>query len=473
MRGHVSFKDWIFNVEDLTVERAIGEKVYRAGAKGTIPLEAFYIENNNPGDQMNLLVSLDEADLSLLPVVSNMISWASGEMAGQLKITGTVPNPQVNGTISLNEGTIKIKGMKSLIEHINIATKFAGNEFTLENFTGNIGKGIFTLNGGLSFSDYKVNNYAFDFKADELDIKSNFFNGPLNAEFSLTEETNFDKTLPKISGHLDLEKCLLSIPSIPDSDDPLPEIFLDVAINLGEKVHFYSSRLYNMHLTGGVRYEGSTLSPKPSGIISVKRGGTINYISTVFDITEGEMHFNQLGEFFPSLNFAANARVSNIRVDLSVTGPLNNAQLKLTSNPEKTETEIIQLLTLRDAYGNQTSNMSMADILAIGLQMSILGDIEDTIKRTLGFDRFVFSSGSGSALDEFANKEDSNNKEEEFNISIGKYVTDKLMLKYTQGINGDKITRLGVQYDLNDNFGLNVENEKGEYIFSFEAKYKF
>ena len=132
----------------------------------------------------------------------------------------------------------------------------------------------------------------------------------------------------------------------------------------------------------------------------------------------------------------------------------------------------MQILTLRDAYGNQTSNMSMADILAIGLQMSILGDIEDTVKRTLGLDRFVFSSGSGSALDTFSSKE-SNNQNEEFNISIGKYVTDKLMLKYTQGINGDKITRYGFQYDLNDNIGLTVEREKSEFIFSLEAQYKF
>lgn len=473
LRGHIVFKDWVFNVDDLTVERALGETVYRAGAKGVIPYEALYIENTNPSQQINLTVSLDDADLSLLPVLSDAIGWATGAMAGNVLITGTASDPQIKGAISIGGGTVKVKGMNNLIENFNVSTEFTGDKFIVDNFSGNIGKGLFTLNGGLSFAGFNISNYTFDFVADNLDIQSTFFTGPLNAQFSLNEETLRDKTLPKVSGHLDLEKCLFSVPTLPDSDDPLPEMLLDVSINLGEKVHFYSSRLYNMHLTGGVRYEGSTLFPKPSGIISVKRGGTINYISTVFDITEGEMHFNQLGEFFPSLNFAANARVSNIRVDLSVTGPLNNAQLKLTSNPEKTETEIIQLLTLRDAYGNQTSNMSMADILAIGLQMSILGDIEDTIKRTLGFDRFVFSSGSGSALDEFANKEDSNNKEEEFNISIGKYVTDKLMLKYTQGINGDKITRLGVQYDLNDNLGLNVENEKGEYIFSFEAKYKF
>ena len=250
---------------------------------------------------------------------------------------------------------------------------------------------------------------------------------------------------------------------------------MDVAINLGEKVHFYSSRLYNMYLIGGVRFEGTTRNPKPSGIISTKRGATVNYISTVFDVREGELYFNQMGSFLPSVNFMADARVSNIKVQLEVTGGLNNnPKIVLTSTPEKTETEIIQLLTLRDAYGNSTSKMSMGDILAIGLQMSILGSIEDTVKRTLGLDRFVFSSGSGSALESFSAKDAENSKEnDQFNISIGKYVTDKLMLRYTQGINGDKITRYGIQYDINDNLGVTVEREKSEFIFTLEALYKF
>ena len=473
MKGHVLFKDWTFDVKELTVERVLGESVYRAEAKGTVPFEALYLENANPSAQMNLQVSLDDADLSLLPVVSDMVSWATGEMAGGLSITGTLQNPQVNGSISLKDGTVKVKGMRSIIEHINVATEFTGDKFIIDDFSGNIGEGQFKLNGGLSFSNFTLSNYTFDFVADNLDIQSDFFSGPLNAKFSLNEETLRDRVLPKITGNIDLEKCLFSIPSLPDSDDPLPEILLDVSINLGNKVHFYSSRLYNMYLTGSVRYEGSTTQPKPSGIISVKRGATVNYLSTVFDVAEGEMHFNQLGSFLPSLNFQANARVSNIRISLSVSGPLDNAQVKLSSNPEKTETEIMQILTLRDAYGNQTSNMSMADILAIGLQMSILGDIEDSIKRTLGFDRFTFSSGSGSALDSFASKEDSGEHREEFNISIGKYITDKLMLKYTQGINGDKITRYGFQYDINDNLGLTVERESSEFIFSLEARYKF
>ena len=86
----------------------------------------------------------------------------------------------------------------------------------------------------------------------------------------------------------------------------------------------------------------------------------------------------------------------------------------------------------------------------------------------------MVSRGSGSAFDSFAvTPREGERREDEFNISLGKYVSDRVMLRYTQGINGDHIRRYGVQYDINDNMGLTVEHEDGEFIFGFEARYSF
>lgn len=474
MTAHVLLKDWIFDVQELSVKRTINNQLYQASAQGTIPIQALYIDSGErvaPTDQMNLQVILEDADLSLLPVMHEMVAWAVGKMDGGVTITGTASAPQINGQISVNDGSVKIKGMNNLIEHINISTLFRGNRFDIDQFVGNIGAGTFKVDGGFSFANYTVSNYNFDLTADALDIKSIVFTGPLNAEFNVSEARLRDRTLPKITGVVDLDKCLFSIPTIPDSDEPLPDVLMDVTLNLGEKVHFYSARLYNMFLTGSVKFERSTQHPKTSGIVSVKRGGTVNYLQTVFDIREGEALFNQLESFFPSLHFVADTRLANAKINLSIDGALGDAKIRLSSTPEMSETEIMQVLTMRDAYGNSTSNMTAADVLAIGLQLSVLGDIEDTVRRTLGFDRFTFASGSGSA---FENEAAENNAEQnEFNISVGKYVSDKFMLRYTQGITGDKIARYGFQYDLSDNFGVTVERENSNYIFSLEARYKF
>ena len=186
---------------------------------------------------------------------------------------------------------------------------------------------------------------------------------------------------------------------------------------------------------------------------------------------EGEAHFNQMGSFFPNLKFLAETKLTRTTITLGVEGTLDNMKLNLTSNPSMTETEIMQALTFRDAYDRGDKNVGLADALSIGLQMSVIGEIEDTIKRNLGLDRFILTSGSGSAFDKHTREEEPS--ENEFNLSIGKYVTDKLMLRYTQGINGQKITRFGILYDINNNIGITAEHESGEYIFGIEARYDF
>ena len=431
------------------------------------------IENLPDDEQLNLTVSLDGADLSLLPVMSKMIKWGVGELQGSVKITGTAAHPQFNGQIAMNDGSIKVKGMKSLIEHINISTLFKGERFDIEKFSGNIGSGTFTLTGGFNFPGLEFKDYNFDFVADNLDINSDVYKGLFNASFNFSEAQFRHWTLPKLSGELNFEKCRFSLPTIPESDDPLPNILIDVALNLGEKVHFYSAHLYDMYFTGNAHFEGTTLHPKSSGSIYVKRGGTLTYLESVFNIREGEAYFNQLDTFFPTLHFFAETKFDRTKIFLTVDGPPDNIKFKLTSSPEMNETEIMQLLTLRGADSNGDGSLSTADALAIGLRMTVLGDIEDALKRTLGIDQLSVSRGSGSLFERHNPGEQSTSEDKDYNVKFGKYINDKTMIRYTRGFGSHKVNRYGLQYDFNDNLGITVEREGKDYIFSLEARYKF
>ena len=474
LKAHVFFRDWVFDVQEFFVQRDIAGKILKASAKGKVPIQSLYLdpgENLSSNQQFDLKISLDEADLTLLPVFDKYVDWAVGDLDGNLDVTGTIANPKINGGILVRDGTIKLKFMSNPIEHFNISAAFKDDRFDLEQFTGNIGKGIFNLQGGFNFANFALNGYNLNLTANELDIKSSFFNGPLNAEFAVTEEKTFRGVMPKIAGHLDLDKCTISVPTIPDSDEPLPLVLIDVLINLGEKVHLYSSHLYDMYLVGSAHFEGSTHHPRQSGTIEVKRGGTLTYANSVFDIREGEAVFNQMDSFFPSIHFAADTKFSRTKVFINLDGSLNNMKINLSSSPEMTQTEIINLLTLRENYADGKGNITASDILAIGLQMSLLADVEDTVRKTLGFDQFRLTRGNGSAFD--THEDESNKRQNEFNIFIGKYISDKIMLRYTQGITGDKISRYGFQYDINDRIGFTVEREEGKYIFGLEAKFNF
>ena len=150
-------------------------------------------------------------------------------------------------------------------------------------------------------------------------------------------------------------------------------------------------------------------------------------------------------------------------------------EFNLTSSPEMTQEEIAKLLTLRDSYSRGGDvNLTAEDALAIGLQMTLLGELEDALRKTVGIDQFTVSRGSGSMFESHTPAEsNSGDRDKDYNVKIGKYVNDKLMIRYTRGFGSHKVNRYGLQYDFNDNLGFTIEREGKDYIFSFEARYKF
>lgn len=342
---------------------------------------------------------------------------------------------------------------------------------TIRDFHGKMGEGTFDGSGSLTLDGLKPASYDFDFNTDQLDVQSSFFRGPITASFHLGQgETPYGRKLPKLTGKIDFHDCMVSVPSIPDGDSTLPDALLDVQVNVGDKVHFYSSYLYDMYLTGSAHFGGTTKHPRTSGTISVRRGGTVSYLKTPFVIQEGTAYFNQVDSFLPSIRFIAEARLTQAKVRLALTGSLGDMQISLTSEPAMSQTDIIQLLTLRNAY-RAGKQIDAGDLLTAGLQASFLAEVEGVMRKMLWLDDFTISRGSGSML-ENRHRASQDSTDEVYNVEMGKYIGDKLLVRYTQGI-GDDTRRYGVRYDLNDRYGLTFDQESGDSRFGVQVRVSF
>ena len=475
MEGVFHLKNGLVNIEKLDVRKQVGEKNCSANAKGVIPWRAITARPDEwPGDQeqIQLTVGLDQADLSLLPTLSRQIDWAMGPTNGSLKVHGTLAHPLVEGQIMIPTGAMKIKELEKPVTDMKAQVDFSGNKVTVKEFSGKMGNGTYSIDGSLELDGLTPAYYDFNLVCKQLDIQSKFFRGPLNGQLHLKDEDFYGHHWPKLSGQINFQDCLVSVPTIPDSDGTLPDAVFDVQVNVGDRVHFYSPYLYDLYLTGQFHVGGVTSHPKMSGSLQVKRGGTINYLKTVFKIREGVASFNQVGSFLPSIDFFADTRLTQAKVFLSANGPLGgDMNLQLTSSPEMSQTQIIQLLTLRNAYKNGQTNMDAGDLLSVGLQMSFLSEVEDVMRNVLYMDQFTISRGSGSAFDTHTAETDTNKYD--FNVEMGKYISNKAMLKYTRGLGGNNINRYGVQYDMSDKFGLTLEREGGAYIVGLEARTAF
>lgn len=473
LTGLFNLRNGIIDVNQLIVKKAIKNQEYKASAKGSIPLKALTAspdERLDDYEQFNLQISLDEADLSLLPILSKQVDWAIGKTAGSLKVTGTLAHPLVNGTLNMPDGALKLKAVKTPVTEMKAAVRFTGDQINIDTCTGKMGKGTYTLTGSTRFSGRGFFGYDFGLQADHLDVNSPFYRGPLSGELHLNEGEIFHHLLPRLSGTILVDEATISIPAIPDSDGNLPDCLLDLDLQLGKKVHFFSSSLYDMRLSGSAHFSGTTRHPKPSGTISVLRG-TVTYNKAVFTIREGEAYFNQVDSFLPSLTVRADTKLSKTKVYLSIDGPVNQMQVHLTSSPEMSESEILKLLTFR-SNANGQAEMDSSSLVNFGLQMSFLGELENTMRDVLQLDEFTIAGERVDASGNTKNNADKNDREV-YNVQMGKYISDKVMLQYKQGINMAKY-RYGIQYDLNDRISLTANrNQDRAYIYGVEAQFRF
>ena len=471
----LKIRNGLCDIRSLQVQKTVGEKTYQASARGVVPSTALRVDDPselNDFEQIRLELSLDNADLSLLPALYKEVDWAMGPTQGKILITGTAAHPQFNGSFTVSDGSLKLKSLQLPFTEMAGQMDFNGTQMTVKNFSGKMGEGTYQGAGHLQLEGLTPVHYSLDLLANRLDIQSSFFKGPLDGELHLSEGTLFDRVMPKLSGQLDLHDCTVSVPTIPDTEGELPNVILDFQLNATKKVHFYSPYLYDMDLKGAVHFGGTTRHPKTSGQLEVEKGGTVSYLKTPFKIRQGVAYFNQVDSFLPSLDFQADTLVGHTRIFLNLNGPLGGMQLNLSSSPELSQTEIMQVLTLGRDHASGQSHITAGDMLSLGLQLTVLSELEGAVRNLLFLDHFSIHRG-GPMSDFVPVASESNVRGDEYSIEVGKKVGDKLMLKFSQGVGSSHKNRYGAEYDFDDRFGLVVEREGSNTIVGFTTRLKF
>lgn len=468
-----NLKDNIISIN----QAAITKGACAIKSNGTIPLAALDTSKRtveSESDEMNLKVYLDNTDLSILPSFTPYVEWAMGNVQGDVTIGGTVSDPEIDGKLTTTDSAIKFKYINSPIQNMNADIEFKNDLMTVKQFDGVVGTGTYTMQGSSNITSSGLSNYNFTMNLNHLDVVSDYYTGPLNGSVQINQTQFHDKVMPKLTANFDFNDLTVSMPPLPEtSDEPLPEIALDINVNLGDNVHAYDSLLYDLYLQGAFSIKGTTRHPDSSGKLTANRG-TINVLKTIFNIEKGDIVFNQFDSFFPSIDFLAVTRLDRVKVFASLQGPLDKELTpKLTSEPSMNESEIIKLLAFRTDYKDNSGELTSSDLASlatVGIQMSFLNEIEGNLRNVLDLDLLRISRNTLSDSDRkrFATEDN-----EVYNVEIGKYLSDKVMLKYTQGINYD-YNNVGLQYYINNNldFSSSVDNG-GAFNVKLEMQWNF
>ncbi len=449
---------------------------YRASAYGIVPFGAVIKREGiavDASDEIDVTLELDNADLRVLALLTDEVTDGVGPMKGEVRISGTVDDPQFYGGVSIENGIVSLKQLKDPLENLDLSVIFDNKTITLRELSATMGGGMMSAHGEATLSGCEWDDYHFSMVLDKFCLNHLYYKGPLSGSLMFAK----GEKRPMLSGNILIENATFDIPPIPEMGESEFDMAIDLTVEAGDKVRLYNSYLYDIWVFGKAHFGRTLKYPDTDGTFKVKRG-TVSYLNTDFKVLEGQAKFDQVLSFIPSVHLRAETKIDRVKVLMSIDDPADQMQLKLTSTPAMNEQNIISLLTLRSRYfDKQDSNNNafgrdeLVGMLELGLQMSFVGAVENTVRDFFNIDEFKLVRDTIS-LEGFSTGRRSD-REEVYNIQIGKYLTDRFMLRYTMGVGYDGYN-FGLYYDVNPHIRtIATIDEDKDTFYGLETYFRF
>jgi autotransporter translocation and assembly factor TamB len=240
---------------------------------------------------------------------------------------------------------------------------------------------------------------------------------------------------------------------------------------------------FNLKLVGGLKVQGALSAPILNGAFEIKQGHVI-FLDKKFRVSAGKVIFaDSTGEDM-ILDIRAKTKIDDIDVFVSIGGILAQPMVAFSSSPVLSESEIISLLMFNKNYAGLTEGEmgtilkeEMINLIAQGLSIRFLNQIEDEIANSLGLDEFkietIFKQEQdsdltfipGFALETLA-------------LKVGKYFSENFYLTYSAPLFEIGIGDLELEYKISDDLTLNTQvgsmgSQDGEFELKFELQYEF
>lgn len=488
--------------ELLNYEGSINSTLHRfIKTNATIPLhlsfndESYIIKNSQ---NFNASIGFDSLDIKRLYSLYPIKDIAVGGIASiNLNIANSLDNPVLNGNFIIREGNITNKSFGAEYKNIELKSSIKNNEFTLEKLTAlSNKKGTLQMGGFIHFKndisilpdDFNLHIKANNFQA----LKSN--RAELNIDSDLTLNGTFEK--PRMKGNVSVSRSRFNADYFAKylskkTDNPNPPLLLkaieDTSLSITKESYtkagtvFSGSNFYknltgefilqipgntwirgkdmNFELEGSLRTLKSTEELDLFGTLNVKKGFYKIYGKN-FDFEKGELTFTGGKELNPQLNFIVIYRFRDInqelrKLSLHITGKLSQPNLSFTLDNQKIEEKDAIAYVLFGKNINQLSDNQKSKIGTDGLAENLAFDqlsnlIKDKIQLTNKLDVVEISGGNTSKSS---------------NVTIGKYITNRLYLSYEQSFSLDKKTKfidnekIMLEYQLLRNFMLKATNQ--------------
>ncbi len=300
-------------------------------------------------------------DLGLGLILSSIIEEFKGNTSLSLNVTGPIHKPSTNGSVYVQDATLKILELKQPITNLNAELTMNNQDLIINQMNGIIGDGNIILNGKIGLSkvepNLKINGYFKDVQFKSIDG----VNLLLNGDYKLTgQQTPYllAANVDVLSGNIDKEVTLNKTTKQKKLSKFAPEEFQEKKTNpflLNVNLNFerdIPTKIVTTQVTletivfGQLNISDKISDPIFNGKINFAQNGRLILRNNEYVIRNSSLSYRDQKAGNPYLNLEADGRVEEYDISIKVLGTGENPNISFQSSPILANNEIINLILL-------------------------------------------------------------------------------------------------------------------------------
>lgn len=407
--------------------REKGRDILSAAGGAKVDLNLREIGKNLREATFDLTLRSSGVDLSPLASLNGEIKDIQGTAVIDLRASGSVRNPNVNGEIRLQDVSLRVHSLRNEIRVTNGLIEMQGQK-------GLIGLEVGTDGGrGSLKGDIDLGRLSYTIKGDmdNLQVEPKGITARLSGDMEI--KGSYGKT--DITGNVKVRRARIRIPDLPTKE--IEEIkFVDeeeFTIETTKETGYFKDSVamgLNVSIPGNTWVTGRGANIEIKGKVGINKRygepiiitgnidtvrGTYEFLGKLFKIEEGTVSFTGTREINPFLDLKALYRVSDVDVFINIGGTARQPNIRLSSDPPMEETDIFSYLL----FGTSSDKLGTGQRFSLQQKAGeILGNIAVGELKGIVGEKFALDviSVTGGEMGP--------------QIEIGKYLTDDLYIAY-------------------------------------------
>jgi hypothetical protein len=435
---------------------------------GTIPLDGSpYLDLSLNGN----------FNLKLLSQIESRLQ-GSGTAGLDVRMTGTIKDPQVIGQMTLKESRMDFSDSPLYFSSLRGNIIFSRSTIRLENVTGDIASGSAQFSGFLEHQNFQLRTLNIQISVQKARLPYPKDLRPvIDAQLAL--RGNRDAQI--LAGEINVIQAdyvrsfsLLeqfggrSLSSAgPLTNNP---IFLGLRLNINIRSDnglYLDNELARLRAGMSLTLAGTPAYPSLTGRVEATEG-TIFFRGNRFDILHASADFVDRNRINPTLDIRAEADVKTYLLILDVNGDLDHLTANVTSDPPLSTVDIISLMTtgksIDTASDSTRRQTEMAGLSAASiLSESLTGVIGKRVQRIFGLEAF--------RVDPFlAGAENSPTAR----VTLSERLSQDLTITYSRNLSTAEEQIIVVEYDVSKGLSIVATRDTdGKFGLDFRLRKRF